>query len=177
MCLLQTTTSAKIYAFQDMLYAQTIGTFFEGGVGQIYKRLQTVIDRKQGERHQHRHVWTSHPLGASVLTPVLQKKGIYEDEWLLLWGHPSTPFNICLCTFSRERDTVRWMIWKGALYLVIFLCFFFFFLQLAFVFHNLLHFTHHTWNSLALATFKAVDIKSATTRTSGNYESSKDRRV
>lgn len=157
-----------------MLYAQTIGTFFEGGVGQIYKRLQTVIDRKQGERHQHGHVWTSHPLGASVLTPVLQKKGIYEDEWLLLWGHPSTPFNICLCTFSRE-----WGEWfeRGLYTLSFFYASFFFFLQLAFVFHNLLHFTHHTWNSLALATFKAVVIKSATTRTSRNYESSKDRRV
>lgn len=160
-----------------MLYAQTIGTFFEGGVGQIYKRLQTVIDRKQGERHQHGHVWTSHPLGASVLTPVLQKKGIYEDEWLLLWGHPSTPFNICLCTFSRERE-IQWGEWfERGLYTLSFFYAFFFFLQLTFVFHNLLHFTHHTWNSLALATFKAVVIKSATTRTSGNYESSKDRRV
>lgn len=84
--------------------------------------------------------------------------------------------SVCARLAERERySEVNDL--KGGFIPCHFSMLFFFFLQLTFVFHNLLHFTHHTWNSLALATFKAVVIKSATTRTSGNYESSKDRRV
>lgn len=64
-------------------------------------------NRKSSQRHDCGLVWTSHPLGASVLTPVLHKKGIYKDEWLPLWGHPSTLFKTRLCMFSQEWNRGR----------------------------------------------------------------------
>ena len=69
--------------------------------------IRDCIDWEPRQRYDCGPVWTSHPLEASVLTPILQKKRIYKDERLPLWGHPSTPFNTCLCTFCWEWSTRR----------------------------------------------------------------------
>lgn len=74
---------------------------------ELQVQVQTVLNRKSSQRHDCGLVWTSHPLGASVLTPVLHKKGIYKDEWLPLWGHPSTLFKTRLCMFSQEWNRGR----------------------------------------------------------------------
>lgn len=74
----------------------------------LQEQVQKLTDRKPCQRNICGHVWTSHTLETCVLTAILQKKRIHEDERLPLRGHPSTPFNTCLCTFSPETQGGVW---------------------------------------------------------------------
>lgn len=107
MYFLQATSSAKRQAFPCSSTCNMIWFLQRLTLPELQVQVQTVLNRKSSQRHDCGLVWTSHPLGASVLTPVLHKKGIYKDEWLPLWGHPSTLFKTRLCMFSQEWNQGR----------------------------------------------------------------------
>lgn len=84
------------------LPSQCLPLFFRWGRGEHKESTQNISEWRVQivimEPSLCGHVWTSHPLEANVLTPVLPKKGIYEDEWLPFWRHPSTPVTpVCAC--------------------------------------------------------------------------------